>query len=94
MNAVRIEVKLFATLREIFGTKEMEVAVKKGTNIGELVDLVFDTPERRKRVFDNGKLKPSIIILKNGRHIQHLDGIETELREGDSVAIFPPIAGG
>lgn len=86
--------KLFATLREIFGTRRMEVAVENGTNIGELLNFVFDTPQRRVNVFDNGKLKSSIIILRNGRHIQHLEGIDTELSDGDSVAIFPPIAGG
>jgi molybdopterin synthase sulfur carrier subunit len=91
---VRIEVKLFATLREIFGTRRMEVAVENGTNIGELLNFVFDTPQRRVKVFGNGKLKSSIIILRNGRHIQHLEGIDTELSDGDSVAIFPPIAGG
>ena len=72
----------------------MEIALETGINIGELLNLVFDTQERRKKIFDNGKIKPYIIILKNGRHIQHLDGVETELKEGDKVSIFPPIAGG
>jgi molybdopterin synthase sulfur carrier subunit len=89
-----INVQFFATFRDIFGTKAMEIAVKPGTNIGELLNLVLDTQERRGKIFDHGKLKPSIIILKNGRHIQHLDGLETELKEGDKVSIFPPIAGG
>jgi len=90
----RINVQFFATFRDIFGTKAMEIAVETGINMGELLNLVFDTQERRKKIFDNGKIKPYIIILKNGRHIQHLDGVETELKEGDKVSIFPPIAGG
>jgi len=91
---MRIQVQFFATFRELFRTKAMEIAVETGINIGELLNLVFDTQERRKKIFDNGKLKPYIIIFKNGRHIQHLDGLETELKEGDKVSIFPPIAGG
>jgi len=90
----RIGVQFFATFRDIFGTKAMEVTVKSGISIGELLGLIFNTQERRKKIFDNGKVKPYIIILKNGRHIQHLDGVETELKEGDKVSIFPPIAGG
>ncbi|MBA7714812.1 hypothetical protein ES703_123844 [subsurface metagenome] len=90
----RINVQFFATFRDIFGTKAMEIAVETGINIGELLNLVFDTQERRKKIFDNGKVKPYIIILKNGRHIQHLDGLETELKEDDTISIFPPIAGG
>ncbi|MFC2046170.1 MoaD family protein [Chloroflexota bacterium] len=36
-----------------------------------------------------------IIILVNGRHCSHLpDGLDTELADGDKVALFPPVAGG
>ena len=90
----RINVQFFATFRDIFGTNAMEVTVKPGTSIGELLGLIFNTEERRKKIFANGKIKPYVIILKNGRHIQHLDGVETELKEGDKVSIFPPIIGG
>lgn len=86
--------QFFATFRDIFGTKAMEVTVKPGTTIEELLGLVCNTEERRGKIFGNGKLKPYVIILKNGRHIQHLDGLETELKEGDKVSLFPPIAGG
>jgi molybdopterin converting factor small subunit len=34
-------------------------------------------------------------VLVNGRHYNHLPGkLDTELEEGDEVAIFPPMAGG
>ena len=82
---MRIQVQFFATFWEMFCTNAMEIAVETGTNIGELLDLVFDTKECRGKIFDNGKLKPSIIILKNGRHIQHLDGLEIELKEHDTI---------
>lgn len=90
----RINVQFFATFRDIFGTKAMEVTVKPGTTIGELLGLIFNTEERRKKIFANGKIKPYVIILKNGRHIQHLNGLETEIGKGDTISIFPPIAGG
>jgi molybdopterin synthase sulfur carrier subunit len=90
----RINVQFFATFRHIFGTKGMEIAVETGTDIGELLNLLFNTQERRKKMFDNGKVKPYIIIFKNGRHIQHFNGLETEIGEGDTISIFPPIAGG
>ena len=36
-----------------------------------------------------------VIILLNGRHSSHLpDGLDTELADGDEVALFPPVAGG
>ncbi|MDH5419483.1 MAG: MoaD/ThiS family protein, partial [Candidatus Bathyarchaeota archaeon] len=33
-------------------------------------------------------------ILINGRGIKALQGFETKLKEGDTVAIFPPVGGG
>jgi molybdopterin synthase sulfur carrier subunit len=40
-------------------------------------------------------LNQHIIVLVNGRHVSHLpDGLSTELKDGDEVALFPPIAGG
>ena len=36
-----------------------------------------------------------VIVLVNGRHSSHLpDGLDTELADGDEVALFPPVAGG
>ena len=36
-----------------------------------------------------------LAVLVNGRHTSHLaDGLDTALRDGDRVAIFPPAAGG
>ena len=53
----------------------------------EFADLICDS--RTKRV------REEIRILLNGRHIVHLpEGLDTELKEGDEIALFPPVAGG
>ncbi len=39
-------------------------------------------------------LRNYILILVNGRNINFLDGRNTKLKDGDVVAISPPIAGG
>lgn len=89
-----IKVHFYAGLREIFGTKETEVRVENGADIRALLNLVCDSPRRRAEIFAGDKLKPLMIILKNGRHIQHLDGLETRLEAGDDVSVFPAVAGG
>jgi molybdopterin synthase sulfur carrier subunit len=93
-RAMIIEVQFFATFREVFESKSVQMEVGTGATVNDLLNLVCNTRERRERVFDNGKLKPHIVVMKNGRHIQHLKGLATELNDGDAISVFPPIAGG
>jgi len=89
-----IQVQFFATFREVFESKSLQMEVGTGSTVKDLLNLVCNTRERRERVFDNGKLKSHVVVMKNGRHIQHLKGLATELSDGDTISVFPPIAGG
>jgi molybdopterin converting factor small subunit len=37
---------------------------------------------------------PQLRILINGREYTQLNGLETVINEGDTIAFLPPIAGG
>ncbi len=39
-------------------------------------------------------LNENVAILVNGRHYTALDGLETPLKSGDEISIFPPLGGG
>lgn len=79
---MRIEVKLFANFREFLppGAHGYAVSleVKGGATVGE--------------VLENLKISKTIpmLILVNGIHRK----FEDELNPGDSVSLFPPVAGG
>jgi len=50
-------------------------------------DLLFDP--------DTGEARSHNIVLVNGRHCRNLPGgLDSKLKEGDEVALFPPVAGG
>ena len=92
---MKIRVKFFATLRELFGAEEKEIELESGSDILDLLNILCDSSRRRQMIFDNsGKPKTYIQILKNRRPIQSLDGIHTKLGEGDVVGILPPVFGG
>ncbi len=82
-------VKLYANLRKLAGTKELSIA---GTTVGAVVnELVSQKPPIGDVVLEHGKLRQYIVVTLNGHNITDL---ETPVTEQDTVAIFPPIAGG
>lgn len=68
--------------------------------VGETVDEVFadllrQYPTLRPHLFNpNGKLRPYINLFVNGENIKTLQGMETKLKDGDSLRMVASIAGG
>jgi molybdopterin synthase sulfur carrier subunit len=91
-----MRVKIFATLRQLVGEKEVEVRVDAGDTVRNVLKkLVAEYPALRERVLDdNGNLQGSVLLLLNGRNIEFLDGLNSTIQESNELAIFPPIAGG
>lgn len=88
----KIKVKLFANIREFTGTKEVEL--DSGT-VGEIMKKLNEKfPGFEKLILDGGKINPYLNIFVNGKNVLELDGLETELRVNDEIAIFPPVSGG
>lgn len=94
-NSINIKVRFYASLSQVFQEKERDVQLEEKTTIRSLLNLLCNTDEHREEIFDKfGQISSSINILRNGRHISFLNGIETELEEGDRIAIFPLLYGG
>jgi len=90
-----IHVRSFASFRDILG-KELSLELKEGSTVKDLLDDLIATRQRLKSaVFDeSGKVREYVILMKNRKNIESLGGLDTELAEGDEVAILPPVAGG
>ncbi len=82
-------VKLFANLRKIAGTRELQVP---GSSLSLLfANLAAQQPALAAVLLNDGHLRPHVIITINGHPTLEVD---TSLTEQDQIAIFPPIAGG
>lgn len=90
-----VEVKFFANFREIVGQKK--ITISGGSIQDVLVEIKEEYSDLNSEIFSNAEnleLKNFVNIMVNGRRIDMLEGTETKLEDGDTVAIFPPVAGG
>jgi sulfur carrier protein ThiS len=89
-------VKFKSRFRGIFDEDGREVALRQKATVRELLNLLCDTPKRRFQVFDNEcvNLRPNVAVTRNGLFVIHLNWLETELSEGDTVELFNLFCGG
>ena len=91
-------VKFFAYLREkeFAGTKELVLSPPPTVGaLGEDLSRRFG-PRFRGEFFSpaGDALREKIIVLVNGRRVEFLSGLDTLLKDSDTVQIFPVVAGG
>ncbi len=92
---MKITVKTFATLREVFsGTGVLTIELPEKSSVEDLIEALRKQTKHKISLEDLGESNPSIKVLVNGREITYLNGIKTELKDGDVVAIIPPVGGG
>ncbi len=92
---MKVKIKLFATLREKYGKKEIVVDAEDFKDAFYKASEVLGK-EFLKEIFQNEELKEfrdDRIITINGRNIKDIKD-EIKIKEGDIIAVFPPVAGG
>jgi MoaD family protein len=93
-------VRFFTMLREIVNRREETLTFNESQTI--TVDLVLKTLSKKygipfaEYVYDSktGQPKNFLQFLVNGTSTSTLNGLETALKEGDVLAILPPVGGG
>jgi molybdopterin synthase sulfur carrier subunit len=80
-----VKVKVFSTLRDICG-KEFVI------DAANVKELLKESKKKYGKKFANQTKGVSILV--NGKNISYMDGMETELKAADEVALLPPAAGG
>lgn len=87
-------VRFYASLRDVTGTKEARIAGCK--TVGELLKRMCDKYGKafEDLLLRDGSLIVGVMVLVNGTHIAHLQGLDTLLSDDCVVDVFPPVAGG
>ena len=94
---MRVTVKFFTALREIVGKKEEEFEFSRGTTVKELLKHLSESYGQAFKEYiynERGRVKSHLQFLINGKSITTLKSFESRLKDGDKVAIIPPVGGG
>ena len=87
---MKISVKLFANFREAVGKKDVPLETNGNTAMAVVLALIALYPALGPLMLHEGGLKPYVNVLVNGKKAEPTD----KIKEGDEVAIFPPVSGG
>lgn len=89
--------KLFATLAETAGARDLEVSVgETEPTLRDALDaLLAAEPALETQILDGEDLQPHIRLLCDGEDPFHAaEGWDTRLSSVDEIALFPPVTGG
>ncbi|MCQ4335147.1 MAG: MoaD/ThiS family protein [Sulfolobaceae archaeon] len=88
-----MRVRFFGSLSS-GGSKEIDISLGKSSI--KLIDVMSFLQEKYRGVnlISNGKLRPDVIILINGKDYRLLGGTDTQLSDLDEISIIPINHGG
>jgi molybdopterin synthase sulfur carrier subunit len=96
-TSIYVKVKFFTTLREIVGKKEEQIQLSGSVTLEALLKQLAKKhgEDFEDYIYDElGKVRGHLQFLINGKSASTDQRMKTKLREGDEIAILPPVGGG
>lgn len=92
---MNVELHFFATARDAVDAETMTCEFEPGTTVGDVIDALEDQyPDLAGILRDDSRgLARHSTVLRNGEQVANLDGLATELEDGDELSITPPRTG-
>lgn len=88
-----IDVRIPTILRPY--TKDQKSVQATGSNLGALIaDLDLNYSGIGERLLEDGALRRFINVYINDEDVRFLGGLDSLVKDGDSVTILPAVAGG
>jgi MoaE-MoaD fusion protein len=83
-NKMHVRLLFFATLKDIIGSREMQLDVPAGSTVADVLTHLEGSYPRMK------DYRPVVLTAINEEYVER----GTRIEDGDEVAIFPPVSGG
>jgi len=89
-----VKVKIPTPLRNL--TQNQDTVTTDAADVQAIVEtLEGQFPGMRERLLDDGgEIRRFVNIYVNGEDVRFLQGLTTNLKDGDEVSIVPAVAGG
>jgi len=91
----KVKFRTIGHLVQMAGVRELDIELE-GCNVRDFLMEVFKyTDESYARfVYSKGRLNDVVTILKNGKNVSLLDGLDTEVDDGDVINVMHMNIGG
>lgn len=92
---MNVTIRFFAQFREKFGAVH-ELTVPEDARLVEILhEIAGQGPDGEEALFgSDGQLRDYVIVMQGPQRVERDRAAHLELRDGDTIAVFPPVAGG
>lgn len=93
---MHVETRFYGPLRDTVGQNSIRMEFSEEVTLDRLINnLIEQYPSLDEYLIeDNDERSSSLVLMKNGTHVQHLDESNPILNDGDVVTFTTPVAGG
>ncbi len=94
---MEVTVRLIGSLRASSSKSRITFKLGKTAKLREAIDKLIEKQPRLQRALIDPELndpRTNVITLVNGKEISVLNGMETMLKDGDTIILVPVVHGG
>ena len=91
---MKLTLRFFANFREVVGQKTIVREYEDISTVGGALTALKGEYPDLELYDEDGSLREYITVMRDGRDVVHIDGQETVLNGGETLSLFPPVAGG
>ena len=95
---INVEVKFLGVFRQFSGRNRVLVKLEKPSTVRKIIEKLIEAfSSDFKLTLVDPELedpRPNALILVNGKEISVLQGLETEVEDGDEIVLVPVSHGG
>jgi molybdopterin synthase sulfur carrier subunit len=91
---MELDLRFFANFRESVGQKTISREYDDADDVGDVLRSLSEEYPEMDLFEEDGSLREFLTIMKDGKDITHIEGLETPVEDGTTLSVFPPVAGG